>query len=267
VRRLVACALVALLFAAIGPRIVGPRSHSAGAKFEYEPPEGFVPVKQEQLGTATVPGVEGARAWTLEEKKNFDGTVDRSGTLTRVVLHHSPREMSVEEADLAALVLEMPKAFEEAQCTWVHRRHELRTRSDGARVGLIEGDCDRDVDLSKLGMRSQTVKSRKLQLMFPDDSGTSIVTISYPTDQAAKWEPLFEATIGKARGVATRAPMPAPWTYAAWATGGLVIGWLGTAILARRSSPPPAPAPSPKASKIDAKREEEEEEEEEEAEA
>jgi len=106
-------------------------------------------------------------------------------------------------------------------------------------VGLIEGDCDRDLDLGALGLPVQKFRTRKLQLMFPDDDGTSIVTASYPVDQATRWEPLFEATIGKARGVATRAPAPAPWTYAAWAAAGAILGWFGSAIGLRKSKSEP----------------------------
>ncbi|MBX3203426.1 MAG: hypothetical protein KF764_00095 [Labilithrix sp.] len=236
-RRLVVCVILAALAAILGPRLVGPQSRSAKAPFAYDPPEGFVPAKDVKAGEA-----EGAQVWVHEaaDKKNFDGSLaDRKALSTRIILTHSAKEMSVEAVDLAKLVEEMPKAFEGA-CTWKPRRHEMRTRADGARVGLIEGNCDREVDLSALGLPPQPVKMRKLQLMFPDDEGTSIVTASYPTDQATRWEPLVEATIGTARGVATRVPAPAPWTHGAWAAAGVVLGWLGTAILARKGSEPPA---------------------------
>ncbi len=234
-RRLIAVLLVAVLAALLGPRLVGPQNHAAGAPFQYEPPEGFV-----QLPRGSAGDHEGAQVWVHEaaEKKNFDGSVAGARTpaaSTRIILNHSNKEMSVEEADLSKLVEEMPKAFE-GSCTWSHRRHEMRVRADGARVGLIEGDCDREIDLSGLGLPSQAVKTRKLQLMFPDDSGTSLVTASYPTDQAAQWAPLLEATIGEAKGVAMRVPAPAPWTLAVWALAGAVLGWLGTAIVMRSGS-------------------------------
>src|SRR5262249_40300327 len=141
-------------------------------------------------------------------------------------------EMSIEEVDLAKLANEMAKAFEDT-CAWTHRRHELRTRPDGGRVGLIEGDCNREMDLGHLGLPKQRLRSRKLQLMFQDDTGTSIVTYSYPTDQAARWEPLFEATIAKARGVAVRVPGPSTIVITGWAAAGAVLGWLATAIAFR----------------------------------
>src|SRR5690606_32994974 len=153
----------------------------------YEPPPGFVPLK------TSADDQKDAKVWGFEEAgpggPRPRGSEDLGLSAVRVVVHHSNKELSVEEADLAKLASEMAGAFEDT-CTWVHRRHERRTRPDGARVGLIEGDCNREVDLEPLGLPRQRIRSRKLQLMFPDDTGTSIVTASYPTDQAARWEPL-----------------------------------------------------------------------------
>lgn len=233
VRRLLAVLLVTVLAALVGPRLVGPQDRAAGALFQYAPPEGFVPLPEGSAGD-----LEGARVWVNEavEKKNFDGSVaDPKASSTRIILNHSNKEMNVEEAELSKLVVEMPKAFE-GSCTWSHLRHEMRVRADGARVGLIEGNCDREIDLSAFGLPSSPVKTRKLQLMFPDDRGTSLVTASYPTDQAARWAPLLEATIGTAKGVATRVPSPSLWTRAAWALAGAVLGWLVMAIAMRSGS-------------------------------
>lgn len=226
-RRIIACALLAVLAAVLGPRVVAPQSHAAGAPFAYEPPGGFVKdTKTEQ---------EGAQVWVHETADTTGGPfADRRSMHTRIVVNHSSKEMSVEEADLAKLVVEMPKAFE-GQCTWVHRRHEMRVRADGARVGLIDGDCDRPIDLGALGLPSAPRKTRKRQLMFPDDSGTSIVTTSYPSDEAMRWEPLLDATIAKAKGVAVRAAAPPAWMYPVWAAAGAVLGWLATALIQRPS--------------------------------
>lgn len=244
--------------AILGPRVVGPRSHAANAAFVYEPPQGFVPVKDANVGEA-----EDARVWIHEaaDKRNFDGSLaDRKALSTRIILNHSTKEMSVEARDLAKLVEEMPKAFE-GLCSWRHRRHELRVRADGARVGVIEGDCDHAVDLGAIGLPAQPVKTRKLQLMFPDDQGTSIVTASYPTDQAARWEPVIEATVSTARGAATRAPAPAPWVHGAWAAAGAVLGWLGTAILGRGGAPaPPARDAERRTARAKAREDEDEDE-------
>ena len=221
-RRPIVCLVVALLAALVGPRLIGPQSRSAGGPFAYEPPDGFVQTKDFAAEQ------QGARVWTYEGQ----GTSRRE---VRVVLTHSGKEMSVEEADLARLAEEMPAAFE-GMCNWVQRRHEMRVRSDGARVGLIEGDCDRTVDLGGFGLGSAPVKGRKLQLMFPEDHGTWIATASYPTEDAARWEPLFEATIGKAHGVAVRVPAPPIWMPLVCAAAGAVLAWLATALFVRRSS-------------------------------
>jgi hypothetical protein len=236
VRRLLVCIVVALTTALVGPRLLGPQGRPAGEPFAYEPPEGFVPLE----GATLEPLQDDAppRVWVHPEPVDMRTTHDRSKAVVRVVLHHSRQQMSVEEPDLAKLVGEMAKAFEES-CTWVHRRHERRIRADGSRVGLIEGDCDREVDLGWPGLPPQRIRSRKLQLMFPDDTGTSIVTASYPADQASRWEPLIEATIAKARGIATRVPPPPLSTRAAWAGAGALVGLLATALITHRSSKRP----------------------------
>lgn len=229
-RRAIVVLIVALLFVVIGPLLTSPRGKSAGTSFVYEPPEGF------KHPTEKVKGAEGAEVWVFDEPLPAIAPMMnpvRNPNPPTVVVTHSTKEMSVEERDLAKLVEDMPSAFE--GCTWVHRRHELRARADGARVGMIEGDCDRQVDLTAFGLPTKTIKQRKLQLMFPDDEGTSIVTASYLTEQAARWEPLFEATIGKAKGVATRTPPPPSWMYAAWGVAGLAIAWLATALVQRRA--------------------------------
>jgi hypothetical protein len=242
-RRLIACAVLAAASALIGPRIVGLQSRSADAPFAYEPPEGFVPFK-ESAGE-----LQGAKAWVFDDGSGAvrpRASEEAGAAAVRVVAHHSSREMSVEEVDLAKLANEMGKAFEDT-CTWTHRRHELRTRPDGGRVGLIEGDCNREIELGQLGLPKQRIRSRKLQLMFPDDTGTSIVTASYPTDQAARWEPLFEATIAKSRGVSVRVPAPSGVVIAGWAAAGAVLGWLATAIAFRTNKKGEPPKKSDKA--------------------
>jgi hypothetical protein len=215
VRRPVVYLSVALFAAVVGPRIVGPQARSAGAPFAYEPPEGFARAKEAAADQ------EGATVWVYAGEA---GLAQRDPA--RLVLTRSAKEMSVEERDLATLADEMPAAFE-GLCTWRPRRHEMRVRTDGARVGLIEGDCDRTRDVGA------PVKARKLQLMFPDDQGTWIVTASYPTEEAVRWAPLIEATIGRTRGVAVRVPSPPIWVPAVWALAGAVLAWLATALFAR----------------------------------
>jgi hypothetical protein len=235
--------VAAVTFALVGPRLTGARAKAANTPFVYEPPEGFVD---------TPSRTEGAKAWVFKETGLTGAAVNET---------HSTKELPVEETELAKLVHEMPSAFED--CSWSHRRHEMRLRPDGARVGLIEGDCNKEVDLSVFGGQKQKIKQRKLQLMFPEDTGTAIVTASYPTDEASRWEPMFEATIARARGVATRVPPIAPWLYGAWGSAGAILGWLLAALIKRKDD---APAKEPKkAQERLAKAEIEEEEDEDES--
>lgn len=223
--RAIVVLIVTLAFLVVGPMLTSARPKSAGTAFVYEPPEGFKPVRAARFDEAS------AQVWSYEEPSMTPAARGITPNPPQAVLTHSTKQMSVEEADLAKLTEDMASAFE--GCHWVHRRHELRTRADGARVGLIEGDCDHELDLTPFGLPAKTIKQRKLQLMFPDDEGTSIVTGSYLTEQASRWEPLFEATIGKAKGVATRTPAPPPWMYGAWGAAGLVLGWFASALVNR----------------------------------
>lgn len=212
-------AILAVTFALVGPRLFGESSKArdAGEPFAYLPPEGF----REDPEKAK----DGARVFVHPDSEQ--------GIPAIVAVHHTDKSLTFADGELARLVQDMPKAFEDANCTWVHRRHEVRTRPDGARVGLIEGDCDRDVDMTGFGFEKGTLKTRKLQLLFPEDRGLAIATASYATTEAARWEPAFEATIATAKGVASRYPPPPPWQYAMWAAAGAVLGWLGLAIVAR----------------------------------
>jgi len=221
---------VALTFALAGPRLVGAQSHSASEPFAYVPPAGFV--ETTVTSTRVDAASAGAKAWDMPDEP--------PKSRPSIVLHHSAVNMQVDEDSLGKMVTDMPNAFED--CTWVHRRHEMRTRSDGARVGLIEGDCDREIDLSAAGLKNIVAKTRKLQLVFPENAGSSIATISYPTDQANRFLPLFEATIGAAKGVATRVPSPPAWQLGAWGIAGLILGWLLAKIIVKPKEKQKEPA-------------------------
>jgi hypothetical protein len=211
--------VVAITFALAGPRLVGPQNRSASEPFAFVPPDGF----KELPATSKRVDASGAHAWELPDEP---ATVRPS-----VVVTHSAVNMQVDEANLAKMVTDMPNAFED--CTWVHRRHEMRTRADGARVGLIEGECNREIDLTAAGMGNIKASARKMQLVFPENEGSSIATISYATETAARWEPVFEETIGKAKGVATRVPPPPTWQLLVWGAVGLVLGWLLAKVIVR----------------------------------
>jgi hypothetical protein len=209
----------------------------------WEPPPGFVPAapKAANLEDASKAWVDGAPTGTF---------------VARASLAHSAGTGPVEERDLATIVEGLPETFAKEGVEWTHRRHETRVRADGARVGIIEGDCVSPRKSLIPGL-SADLKFRRLQLVFPDDAGTSIVTAQFATDEAGKWEPVFEASIGKARGVATRVPPAPPWMMLAWGGAGAVLGWLASAMLASRKDATAAP-PAKKAEPDDDEDEEEE---------
>jgi hypothetical protein len=213
--------VIAVTFALVGPRLVGPQSHAASEPFAYVPPDGFkeLPATSNRVDASSA----NAKAWELPDEP--------ATQRPSIVVTHSNVNMQVDEPNLAKMVADMPSAFED--CTWVHRRHEMRTRPDGARVGLIEGECTREIDLRAAGLDTLKASSRKLQLVFPENEGSSIATISYPTEKAARWEPVFEETITKAKGVATRVPAPPTWQYFASGAVGLVLGWLLAKVIVR----------------------------------
>jgi hypothetical protein len=91
-------------------------------------------------------------------------------------------------------------------------------------VGLIEGEC-----LNKNG-----AQYRRLFFVFPVDGGTVITTSLYGTGEVSKWQPVLEATITKAHGVALRVPPPPNWMYLAWGAAGVVMGWLVSSLVLRK---------------------------------
>ena len=97
--------------------------------------------------------------------------------------------------------------------------------------------------------------------MFPDDQGTSIVTRRTRPIRRRGGEPVIRATVSTARGVATRAPAPAPWVHRAWAAAGAVLGWLGAAIRGRGGAPaPPARDAERRTARAKAREDEDEDE-------
>jgi len=203
--------VTAALAAFLGPRISAPRDRAANEPFVFEPPEGFVEAKGEAKQ-----GDED-QEWLYPTKSVLAVT-------PRITLKRSKRGGTVEPADLATIASGMPQVLEPSGVTWTDVRHETRTRPDGARVGLIEGEC-----LNKNG-----AQYRRLFFVFPVDGGTVITTAFYGTGEVAKWQPVLEATLVKAHGVALRVPPPPNWMYLAWGGAGLVIGWLVAALVFRK---------------------------------
>lgn len=200
-----------LVAAFLGPRITAPHDRAAGVPFAFEPPEGFVEAK-------------GEAKQGDEDQEWIHPTTNVLAVTPRIMLKRSKSAGAVEPSDLAVIASGMPQVLEPSGVTWKDVRHETRTRPDGTRVGLIEGEC-----LNKNG-----ALYRRLFFVFPVDGGTVITTALYGTGEVAKWQPVLEATIGKARGVALRVPPPPSWMYFAWGAAGLVIGWLVSTLALRK---------------------------------
>lgn len=211
----------------VGPKVMGAHDRAAGKPFEYVPPPHFK--------DAEGPGSEDAKAmfrkaWTYHGPKV--ATLDRIPTLN---LTHSPRSGTVEPDDMRRIADGMPEMYRTSDVTWTFVRVATRTRPDGARVGLLEGELSVK---EQAGVR----KWRSMQVAFPDDEGTSIVTASYGLTGAKEWADEVEATIDQAQGVALRAPPPPTWLSAAWAGGGAVLAAVLVLLFGRRGAEAPAPA-------------------------
>ena len=203
--------VTALLAAFLGPRISAPRDRAAGEPFVFEPPEGFVEAK-------------GEAKQGDEDQEWVHPTTSVLAVTPRIMLKRSKSGGTVEPADLATIASGMPQVLEPSGVTWTDVRHETRTRPDGTRVGLIEGEC--------VNKNGRPVPPALLRL--PVDGGTVITTALYGNGEVAKWQPVLEATIAKAHGVALRVPPPPNWMYFAWGGAGLVIGWLISSLALRK---------------------------------
>jgi hypothetical protein len=247
-RRLVVV-LIACLFAAVGPRLRGPHDRAAGEPFVYQPPEGFV---LDKTSAAKPIDDDSAR----DREWVHPATLGHS-IAPRIHLSPSTKGGTVEAADLARIADGMAGMLEPTGVTWSEVRRETRTRADGSRVGLIEGECSKTTN--ELGAGPVTVKYRRLLFVFPTDEGSTVTTAVYGTDEIAAWQAVFEDSIGKARGVALRVPPPPTWMYLAWGAAGAVLAWLAASLKAKRdlrlSMAPPAMAAAklpklPKAPKV-----------------
>lgn len=227
--------VVGIVFALVGPWLMVPRSEPAGEPFVYVPPDGFVENVGQSVGPVDMTGQapkltrppEGEREWIAVAPSGV-GRADRpaSGGLSlpmvRLTLAHSATMGTVEPADLKRIADGMPAMLAAEGVTWKLVRTETRERADGARVGLIEGECTKG-----------SIAYRRLMLAFPDDTGLSVVVAVYGDDDATRWQAPIEASIATARGVAKRRPAPPPWMRGAWGAGGLVLGAAAVAFFRR----------------------------------
>jgi hypothetical protein len=232
--RRVVVVLVACLFAAVGPRLRGPHDRAAGEPFVYQPPEGFVLDKSDTAKSVNDD--------TARDREWVHPATLGHAIAPRIHLSPSNKGGTVEAADLARIADGMAGMLEPTGVTWSEVRRETRTRPDGARVGLIEGECSKTAN--EIGVGPVTVKYRRLLFVFPTDEGSTVTTAVYGTDEIGTWQAVFEDTIAKARGVALRVPPPPTWMYLAWGAAGALLAWLAMSLKAQRdlrlSMAPPA---------------------------
>lgn len=210
-----------VVFAVLGPRASAPQDRAASEPFVYDVPEGFTP---------------SGDAKDAADEREWVHAATSGQVAPRITLKRSKTVGTVEPEDLAKIARGMPEVLASSGVTWTDVRHETRTRPDGTRVGLIEGDCAKKTDEIVPGLVTK-LNYRRLIFVFPIDGGTAITTALYGKDEVSKWQPVLEATIANAHGVALRVPSPPGWMYFAWGAAGLVIGWLASALFGKKKEP------------------------------
>ena len=235
--------VVAVALAVVGPRFSAPHDRASGEAFAYEPPAGFAAPKESEGETAKA--VLDAKG---DEREWVHTLTPGHVVAPRLHLRQSKTKSTVEPADLAKIAEGMPAVLAESGVTWKDVRQETRTRADGTRVGLIEGECTKKVDDTSsvapfappgatLAASQVKIAYRRLLFVFPTDDGSAFTTAIYGQDEIGKWQPELEATIGTAHGVALRVPPPPGWMYLAWGGAGAVLAWLTVSLVSRRKEP------------------------------
>lgn len=203
---------VSIAIAVAGPSITHPRERAANAPFVYTPPEGFVPSD----APSPTPAGSAGKMWVRPRVLGF---------APRLTLTHTEKRGPIDDAQLREVARGMPAVYRDSQVTWNEVRHEVHVRSDKTLVGVVWGEGKRDTDNTSL---------RTAQMLFPDDTGTSLLTVSYGADDGTHLEQSLIASADLATGVALRGPGPPSWLYGAWGAGGLVFAILLSSIMARK---------------------------------
>jgi hypothetical protein len=205
---LVFCALVT----ALGVHFTAVSDRPAGKPFSYVPPATFQPI-------------------SVPANLNADNSVDRvwveptavSKLDPRISLSHAPQEAQIDDASLGVIAQGMPALYEKSHGTWTEERHVAHLRPDGARVGLIVGDLTTTDELH--------VKT--MQLIFPDDTGTSIVTASFDQVSSQRLVPDLEKSLDVADGVKKLGKKPDNNVYYTYFIGALIFAVVAQLALAR----------------------------------
>jgi len=214
--------LSTILFAGVISGIAGHFSAvsdvSAGHPFSYAPPDGF---------SAIAPPAAAAAA-----NVNADTSVDRvwvepsmaTQLAPRVTLSHTAQQAQMDDASLGAIANGMPAIYEKSHGAWIEERHVVHVRPDGAKVGLIVGNL-----VTAAGGHLRT-----MQMVFPDDTGTSIATASFDVVSAPRLVPAFEKSLDTADGIKKFGKKADNWVYIAWFGGATIFALFLQLLVARR---------------------------------
>jgi hypothetical protein len=174
----------------------------AGKPFSYVPPSTFNPIS---LPANLDPANAVERVWvepTAVSKIN-----------PRITLTHSPQETPLDGFSLAPIADGMPALYAKSGGQWTEERHIVHVRPDERRVGIIVGDLV-SADQSHL---------KTVQMIFPDDTGTSIVTASFDQVSAQRLVPELEASMDAADGLKKPGKKAENNVYFAWFFGSLIF--------------------------------------------
>ena len=206
--------IFALACALLGSHFGATPEAPANAPFAYVPPAGFIPV---DLSTKLDSSV--IKAW-------IEPSILATSLDARITLSHSSHVADLGDAALAVISAGMPALYAKSQGQWSEERHLVHHRPDGGSVGLIVGALT----------TGDGVKMRTMQMLFPDDTGSSIVTASFETSLNQRMTPEIEKSMDDATGVKKLGKSAASWIVLVWALGGLLFAIAAQIVVGRRKS-------------------------------
>lgn len=174
------------------------------------------------------------------DRRAWIGHGGSASTPPRIVMVHADRTTRLDEDSIARIAADMVEHQRGQGMVYTTEEMRVLTRDDGARVGLVTWH----VESAPESPQPATLPRRTVQLTFPDNTGVSIVTAQFMQSDAPAVQPLVEASVASARGVAFRAE---PWPL--WMRLGLGVlfgtfGWALARWSERRATVSRAASPS-----------------------
>jgi hypothetical protein len=181
----------------------------AGKPFSYVPPSTFKPIAM----PASMNADKSVEALWIEP------TVV-SKLEPRITLSHAPEQAEISDGALGIIASGIPALYEKSHGQWTEERHVVHLRPDGARVGLIVGDL----------LTADQAHVKTMQMIFPDDTGTSIATASFDQVSAPRLVPDLEKSLDAADGVKKLGKKPENSVYLTYFFGSLIFAIAAQAI-------------------------------------